>query len=205
MECEWDQRQGADGLRQPSSRIEVYLDPELNFLARVLIREHPGGHRIQRSVTDQIELAPGSFFPTLVVDETVIEGKTVHRATIKLSEVKKLTEPAADLFELTIPSGTKVFDRRTMSEYESDGRGGVAGETRPIRLPAPPVGTPIDARTRKPIVAGGGPTASSTIGSPSEAETPSRWPWLFWGALVLTLVGAGLWLRGRWRGVAPRS
>lgn len=186
--AEFAEKPSTGGLPQQAVRMEVYLDPAVNCLVRKIVKTLNDGKTVmEREITEFAEPSPGVFFPVKVEAKTATDGKPVQTVSITLSDLKVNQPIGAEWFEFRVPHGTKVFNRATMTSYESDERGNPISATNPIRDMAP-------GQTIMPIYPG-----KTHTGKPSASEEPDRWPWLLYAAVGLTGLGGVIWLWGSWR------
>lgn len=116
---------------------ELWLDPSQNYVVKKTIR-YPDAKsdlmRIERTVTSYREFAGGIYFPTGLVQQTIIGGRVHSVIRVSFSEVNiNRTIQDDSLQEVKLPQGTLVLDESRGTRYLAGPGGTPAGEERSIK------------------------------------------------------------------------
>jgi hypothetical protein len=160
-------------------RLEVWVDPQTNFLIRRAVR-HSGNWRIEGRVLRFSEVEPSYFFPQEVEWHYDENGSRVVERRLQCQQIEINRELPAETFVMNYPDGISLSDAVQGTLYPIDRKGNPTG----------PAVKPI-----VPVVSPGG-----------DATAPTR-PWSKRGLLLAfvvpaTLLGLGVSI---WRKLRQRS
>jgi hypothetical protein len=162
-----------------SYRLEVWVDPAVNYLVRKAVAHSPG-FREESTVLHFREVEPALFLPERIEHRFILDGKLSHTVTTLLQGIKVNHPLPSELFRLRFPAGTFVVDSVQGLSYVVDEN-------------EQPVGQP------RKMEQGIGPM-SPAARTPTVEEPNSSLQWWILGLLIPpTLVGACWVVRQRVR------
>jgi outer membrane lipoprotein-sorting protein len=160
-------------------RMEIWFDPEVNYLARkktTSSEKYGQSSRGVAEIDEFLEVSPGVFFPTKCTTTSYRNGEYFQTMVATLERVRVNEPISSRIFNLTIPAGTLLDDHIEGKRYVVNNDGKPSGRKQnidnfTIHLPS---------------------QAELPLRSQSPSAEPSRTSWFVWGSLCLlffTVIG----------------
>lgn len=137
-----------DKSRPKSWTIDVYFDPDVNYLIRKTVHATVDGVISQKAeVTAYREPEKGIFFPVRVERNIRENGELILTTVAEIQELALNKPLPAGIFDLASPPGILVLDGVKDQRYRVDAHGNVVSKIEPL----PHVPPPPDIQSREPL------------------------------------------------------
>ncbi len=166
-------------LEQEKSRLEIWLDPHVNYLARKMYITNLKGvnTRGESEVIRFKEAEPGIYFPEKVETRAYYDNNLTGITTKTFTDIRINQPIRPDVFQLHYPSGIMVMDTIQGKLYTVDSEGRPVGEVKDLQHVQTP---PLRAR------------ANSQTATEFEPKSWTRW--ILPASLGVLAVGVISWL-----------
>jgi hypothetical protein len=185
-------------LTHEKGRLELWFDPQVNFLVRrlVLTSNFPGAgeKRAENEVVRFKEVAPAIYFPEQVELQVYKDAKVESKRSVTFSNIRVNQPLPAEVFRLRFPDGVNLVDSIQGRMYKVDAEGREIGPARDEK------GAELHLAKSPPFPADTSQQANLTQTQEEPQPAAERLAhWVVLLSLVILASAGGLWLRWRKR------